>query len=152
MGKTVVIMMGIQGSGKSTFYKTYLEKEYIRVNLDTLKTRGKERLLIEECVAVGRNYAIDNTNPTRADRERYIPYAKENGYRVVGYFMESKLSPCIARNNLRAGAERIPATAIAATSNKLEMPSYSEGFDELYFVKNDGVAMTVEKWREKNEI
>ena len=23
-----------------------------------------------------------------------------------------------------------------------------EGFDELYFVKNDGQAMTVEKWRE----
>jgi hypothetical protein len=42
----------------------------------------------------------------------------------------------------------IPSAAIAATSNKLQMPSYDEGFDELYFVKNDGLTMTVEEWRE----
>jgi hypothetical protein len=42
----------------------------------------------------------------------------------------------------------IPPAAIAATSNKLQMPSYDEGFDELYFVKNDGLTMTVEEWRE----
>ena len=43
-------------------------------------------------------------------------------------------------------------TAIAATSNKLEMPSYREGFDELYFVKNDGEKMAIEKWRDYDEI
>jgi hypothetical protein len=62
--------------------------------------------------------------------------------------MESKLKDCIERNNMRQGKEKIPTIAIASTSNKLQMPSFDEGFDELYFVKNDGSTMTVSEWRE----
>lgn len=147
MQKTMVIMMGLQGSGKSTFYAKHLSEDYVRVNLDTLKTRHKEGLLIDECLTNGHNFVIDNTNPTRADRARYIPLAQEHGYRIVGYFMESKIKDCIARNALREGKACVPNTAIAATSNKLEIPSYEEGFDELYFVKNDGESMILEEWR-----
>ncbi len=147
MEKTLAIIMGIQGSGKSTFYDKFLAEKYTRVNLDTLGTRKREQLLIEQCINEGKSFAIDNTNPTKADRARYIPIAKAAGYKVIGYFMESKLKMCIARNNMREGKEKIPAMAIAATSNKLEMPSYDEGFDELYFVKNDGQTMTVLEWR-----
>lgn len=147
MQKTMIIMMGLQGSGKSTFYEKYLSKDHVRVNLDTLKTRNKEHLLIDECLSEGKNFAIDNTNPTRADRARYISLAQENGYYIIGYFMESKIKDCIARNALREGKARVPDCAIAATSNKLEIPSFEEGFNELYFVKNDGEAMIVEKWR-----
>ena len=129
-------MMGLQGSGKSTFYEKYLSKDHVRVNLDTLKTRNKEHLLIDECLSEGKNFAIDNTNPTRADRARYISLAQENGYYIIGYFMESKIKDCIARNALREGKARVPDCAIAATSNKLEIPSFEEGFNELYFVKN----------------
>ena len=73
--------------------------------------------------------------------------AREAGYRIIGYFMESKLQPCIERNNQRSGKEKIPTAAIAATSNKLQIPGYEEGFDELYFVKNDGHTMKIEEWR-----
>ena len=147
MGKTVVILMGLQGSGKSTFYRMHLSEDFVRVNLDTLKTRYQEKLLIEECLYLQKSFAVDNTNPTRADRERYISSAKEHGYRIVGYFMESKIKDCMQRNAQREGAARVPEKAIAATSNKLEIPSYDEGFDELYFVKNDGTTMTIEEWR-----
>ena len=152
MSRSIVILMGLQGSGKSTFYRTYLSDDFIRVNLDTLKTRHKESRLVGECIANGFNYAIDNTNPTKQDRERYILPAKAAGYRVIGYFMESKIKECIERNSKRQGAEKIPERAIAATSNKLEMPSYDEGFDELYFVRNNGESMTIEKWRERDEV
>ena len=148
MEKVLAIMIGIQGSGKSTFFYQFLAKKYVRVNLDTLKTRKQEKILIEECLEKEKNFAIDNTNPTKEDRQRYIPLAKENGYRIIGYFMESKLNECIARNNLRQGKEKIPTIAIASTSNKLQIPSYDEGFDELYFVKNDGKTMTILEWRD----
>lgn len=144
---TVVILMGIQGSGKSEFYRRYLACRYAHVNLDTLHTRNKEKAFIEECIAEGKDFAVDNTNPTREDRKRYIDIAKANGYRIIGYFMESKLKECIARNNLRTGKAKLPAKAIACTSNKLELPSYDEGFDELYFVANDGVEMQISEWR-----
>ena len=147
MGKTVVILMGLQGSGKSTFYRMHLSECFVRVNLDTLKTRYQEKLLVEECLNLQKSFAVDNTNPTRADRERYISVAKEHGYRIVGYFMESKIKDCMQRNAQREGTARVPEKAIAATSNKLEIPSYDEGFDELYFVKNDGTTMTIEEWR-----
>ena len=147
MSKTIVIIMGLQGSGKSTFYSRHLANEFVRVNLDTLKTRHQEKLLIEECMQNERNFAIDNTNPTRLDRERYIKPAREAGYRVIGYFLESKIKDCMQRNALREGKARVPEKAIAATSNKLEIPSYEEGFDELYFVKNNGETMTIEEWR-----
>ena len=147
MKKTMIIMMGLQGSGKSTFYAKHLSENYVRVNLDTLKTRYQERLLIDECIGEGKSFAIDNTNPTRADRARYITLAREQGYYVIGYFMESKIKDCVARNALREGKARVPNTAIAATSNKLEIPSFEEGFDELYFVKNDGESMMIEEWR-----
>lgn len=148
MEKILVIMMGIQGSGKSTFYEKFLKDRFVRVNLDTLKTRGREKALVEECLREGKSFAVDNTNPTREDRARYIVPAAQAGYRIIGCFMESKLQECIRRNDGRTGAARIPAGAIAATSNRLQMPSRREGFDELYFVKNDGQTMTVEKWRE----
>lgn len=148
MEKTMVILMGLQGSGKSTFYQRFLTDDFVRVNLDSLKTRHRESLLIDHCLNNSISFAVDNTNPTAKDRARYIPLARKHGYTVVGYFMESKLKDCLERNELRQGKEKIPRIAIAATSTRLELPAYSEGFDALYFVKNDGETMTVSEWRE----
>ena len=144
-------MIGIQGSGKSEFCRQYLPN-ITRINLDTLKTRNNENRLITECHNRGCDYVVDNTNPTREERARYIIPAQAEGYRIVGYFMQSRLQECIQRNNRREGKARVPAKAIAMTSNRLELPSLSEGFDALYFVKNDGVDITVSEWRESNGV
>lgn len=149
--KTAFIMIGIQGSGKSEFCRRFLPG-IERINLDTLKTRNNERRAITACLVRGLDYVVDNTNPAREDRARYIPEAKAMGYRVIGYFMQSRLQECIARNNQREGKERIPAKAIAMTSNRLEMPSFDEGFDELYFVANDGTDMKISEWRGNDEL
>ena len=149
--KKAIIMIGIQGSGKSTFCQRFLN-DACRVNLDTLKTRNNEKRLIEQCHEEDLDYVVDNTNPTREDRKRYIPAAKAAGYRVIGYYMQSQLKECIKRNQTRTGKERIPDTAIAMTSNRLELPSFAEGFDELYYVANDGKEMKIYEWRDDNEL
>ena len=148
MVKTMVILMGIQGSGKSTFYATQLSNDYVRVNLDTLKTRYQEGLLIDKCFNEEKSFAVDNTNPTKEVRAKYINLAKANGYRVIGYFMQSRIKDCIKRNAIREGKARVPEKAIIATSNKLEMPSFEEGFDELYFVMNDDSNITIKEWKD----
>lgn len=145
---TLAILIGIQGSGKSTFFRTHLADQFVHISLDILKTRRRESTALQDSISQQLSIAIDNTNPTRSDRQRYISIAKQNGYQVIGYFMESKLQACIARNNLRLGKEKIPAKAIAATSNRLELPSYDEGFDKLFFVSNDGDNMTISEWRD----
>ncbi len=144
-------MIGIQASGKSTFCQRYLG-DVCRVNLDTLKTRNNEKRLIEQCHADDSDYVVDNTNPTREDRKRYITAAKSAGYRVIGYYMQSQLQECIRRNDVREGKAQIPRTAIAMTSNRLELPSLAEGFDELYYVSNDGTEMKNTEWRNDDEL
>ena len=143
----MIIMIGIQGSGKSEFTRRFLSENFVHISLDVVKTRTKERSLINECMENKLNFVIDNTNPSRTDRARYIPSAMANGYRIIGVFMQSVLADCIERNNRREGKARVPSVAIAGTSNKLEMPHLSEGFDELYFVSNKNDIMKIEEWR-----
>lgn len=142
----MAIMIGVQASGKSTFCKEKLP-EYKRINLDELHTRNKENIAIQEAISSGLNIVIDNTNPSKADRGKYIAIAKENGYEVAGYFMQSKLQECINRNAKRQGKACVPPVAIACTSNKLEIPDYSEEFDELFFVSISENGYKIDEWR-----
>lgn len=144
--KEMIIFIGIQASGKTTFYHEHFA-EYEQISLDILHTRNKERIALEECFALGKSMVIDNTNPTAADREGYISKAKENGYHITGYFFQSRISDCVDRNEKREGKAKVPRTAIAATSNKLEMPGLGEGFDKLYFVHLEHGQMIVEDWK-----
>lgn len=133
--KTVIIFIGIQASGKSSFYREKFSGEYIHVNMDTLRKRKREEELVEALISEGKSFVVDNTNPTREDRLRYIPKAKEVGYKVVGYYFQSVLKDCVRRNKER-GTE-IPSKGIAHTSNIMELPEYGEGFDELWYVSMD---------------
>ena len=150
--KKAIIMMGIQASGKSSFCKGQLSEGYVRISLDELNTRNKEKLQFYECVENGKGIVIDNTNPTKEDRQRYIPTLKDAGYVIAGYFMQSRVADCVARNEKREGKEKVPRAAIAATSNKLELPDYSEGFDELYYVQIADNGFKIDKWDEENEV
>ena len=143
----MVIMMGIQGNGKSTFCAKNFS-EYTRINLDTLRTRKKENDALWLAINRKENIVIDNTNPTVIDRKKYIEAGKVSQYKIIGFFMQSRLLECIERNDARQGKEKIPSVAIACTSNKLEMPGYEEGFDELYFVKITDAGFSISKWRE----
>ena len=130
----MVIMMGLQGSGKSTFCAARYP-EYTRINLDTLRTRKKEQDALLMAINRKENIIIDNTNPTKDDRKKYIQAGRAQKYKIIGCFMQSRLQDCIERNNARTGKEKIPEIAISCTSDKLELPCYAEGFDELYYVE-----------------
>ena len=144
--KTAVILMGIPASGKSSYFVEHYKGKYTHINLDTLNTRKKEAALLAECLAGGKSFVVDNTNPTKLDRQRYILPAKAEGYHVVGYFFQSVIAECIARNEKRSGKSRIPDIAIASISNKLELPCMDEGFDALYFVKLRDGKFFIEEW------
>ena len=143
-----VIFTGIQACGKTSYYHKYFE-DYAHISLDVLNTRNREKLMLEECISEGRSFVIDNTDPTRADRERYIIPAKNAGYKIIGYYFRSSISECIERNEKREGKAKVPRTAVAHTHAILEMPDYSEGFDELYYVYMDNGNFVTEKWKEE---
>ena len=89
--KEAIIFCGIQASGKSSYYGQHFS-EYEHVNLDTLHTRNKENLLLQECIQKEKSFVVDNTNPTAQDREKYIKLAKNNGYIVYGYYFQSAIA------------------------------------------------------------
>jgi len=143
-----VILVGIQGSGKSTFYKERFSETHARINLDRLKTRERERGFLEECLRERRPFVVDNTNMRAADRVRYIAPARAAGYRVVGYFLQSSLKDAIRRNGQRAGKAKVPVPAIAGALQRLEPMRNEEGFDQVFRVRSlDGGKFEVEEMR-----
>lgn len=130
----ILIFSGLQASGKSTFYKENFFNSHVRISMDLLNTRRKEAKFLEFCLSMQQRIVIDNTNPTVADREKYISAAKARKYKVIGYQFRTELADALARNALRTGKERIPDVGLKATFKKLEPLQFAEGFDEIFKV------------------
>lgn len=143
-----VIFTGIQGSGKSTFFKERFADSHIRINLDMLRTRHREKLILEACLEAKQRFVVDNTNLTREDRRRYILKAKEFGFKIIGYYFETDLENAVERNNRREGKAKVPEKAVRGAFKRLEIPSFDEGFDELYRVRtNEENFYIIEPWK-----
>lgn len=145
-----VIFVGLQGAGKSTFYGDRFATTHVRINLDMLKTRHRERRFLDVCIETFQPFVVDNTNPTIAERQAYIGVAKQAGFRVKGYYFQSRVEDCIRRNELRAANQRVPVKGILGAAGRLQLPNMDEGFDELYYVRiaePDG--FVVEEWRDE---
>jgi len=132
-----VIFVGIQAAGKSTFYKERFFDTHVRINLDMLKTRHRERVLLHACIGIQQRFVVDNTNPTVAERARYIEPARAAGFRIVGYYFPARVDESVARNEAREPRKRVPVKGIAGTHKRLQVPTLDEGFDELYSVRID---------------
>lgn len=141
-----IIFCGIQATGKTTFFKENFFKSHIRISLDQLNTRNKEQKFIETCISTQQPFVVDNTNPSKEDRAKYIAISKANKFKVVGYYFQSKLNEAISRNSQRVGKENIPEIGIKGTYSKLELPSFEEGFDELYYVEIENNIFTIKDW------
>lgn len=141
-----VIFIGLQGSGKSSFFTDRFFGSHVRINLDMLRTRHRETLLLRACIEMKQHFVVDNTNPLPAERARYIEPARKAGFRVVGYYFWPDLTGSIRRNQGRAGRERVPTQAIVATARRLQTPTLGEGFDQLYRVMIDQGQFSVSEW------
>jgi len=94
----------------------------VRISLDLLKTRYRERAFVQVCLVTGQRCVIDNTNVRTAERAVYIAAAKEARFRVRGYFFESPLKEAIRRNAQRSGAAVIPVPGVIGTFKRMERP------------------------------
>lgn len=131
-----IIFVGIQASGKSTFYKERFFTTHMRINLDMLRTRYREQIFVEASLKGKQPFVVDNTNPTVADRQKYIEAAKEHDFKVIGYYFQPDYELSLHRNERRQGKAKIPEIGIKSTLKNMQIPSYAEGFDELYMVES----------------
>ncbi len=129
------VFCGIQGGGKTTFYRARFAASHARINLDELKTRHREREVLAGCLAARRSFVVDNTNPTEAERAEYVRPALAHGFRVVAFWLEVLPLEALARNATREGRDRIPVPGILGTYKRLRVPSPAEGFEAVFRVR-----------------
>jgi predicted kinase len=127
-----VVLCGTQGSGKTTLYRERFLDTHVRVSMDLLRTRARETAFVKLCLESGQRFVVDNTNPTPADRRRYVEPARAAGFRVVGYLVEVDRSLALARNAESSGRARVPVAGVVGTDRRLLRPTPEEGFDELW--------------------
>jgi predicted kinase len=135
----LVIFVGLQGSGKSTFYRSRFASTHFIISKDLMggQRRGdRQKRQLHDALRQGRSVVVDNTNPTAAERAELIAIGLGYGARILGYYFDVNIKDCLERNRQRTGKMRVPDVALFATRRKLQPPSYAEGFQELYRVQD----------------
>jgi predicted kinase len=117
-----IVLCGVQGSGKTTLYRDRFLETHARISMDLLRTRHREAEFLRLCLETGMPFVVDNTNPTAADRRRYVAPARAAGFKVIGYLVETD-----APRSVNA-----PPHAAGMTARRFVRPAPEEGFDELW--------------------
>lgn len=150
----LVMMIGLQASGKSTFARSRFGAIYQYVSNDLLCSKSnsarKQRQLIEAALQQGLSVVVDNTNPTKEVRRELIDLGRLYAAETIGYYFAVQVKQCLERNRAREGRARVPDVAIFTTLKRLSRPSYAEGFTKLFYVCNRGdQSFEVYDWKEE---
>jgi predicted kinase len=141
----VAILIGLQASGKTTFYRRHLAETHDHVSKDNFpKARNRQRrqlVLIAGSLSAGRNVAVDNTNPAPSDWAPIIAAARAHSAVVTGYWFPVDVETSIARNAARSAP--VPDVGLFATLSRLRRPTAADDFDHLYEVRTDSGAFIV---------
>jgi len=148
----IVLMVGIPGSGKTTFCRERLFPSHLYISLDQLRTRSAEAELFAFALSRRKPCVVDNTNVNAAERKRYIQLAQAvKDVRIVAYCFAPDLEGCIARNSMRTGRARVPELAIKGKLTRFEPPDFSEGFDEINDVEISADGFVVRRRHAKGQ-
>ena len=148
----VVLVMGIQGSGKSRVAQRYVERGYLRLNRD--ERGGTLRQLagaLDEALAAGsRDIVLDNTYLSRAWRNDVVAAAERHGVAVRCIWLDTPLAEAqvnlvqrllerfdrlLSPPELKAAARKEPGvltpTQQMRAQRELEPPTDDEGFASI---------------------
>ncbi|MGA3092536.1 MAG: AAA family ATPase [Terriglobales bacterium] len=143
---TVVLAIGLPGSGKSSWFKRHdihplssdllrellfddaLEQRFQDLVFSNLRSMLKARLIARRPM----NY-VDATNLTAHDRHSWIKLAKDYGYDVQGLFFDVPLEVCMERHQRRGRV--VPEDIMRKMAGKLKAPTFEEGFSKITVVR-----------------
>jgi predicted kinase len=117
---TVYLLLGAQGSGKSTWAQAnaprlaaaLLASDEVRNELERTGAgdpQDGDRVFaiveaeLDRLLSEGRDVVVDATHARRAWRRNEIAIARRRGARVVGVWFDTPLEECLARNAARPG-------------------------------------------------
>ncbi|MBT2443766.1 ATP-binding protein [Streptomyces sp. ISL-36] len=139
----MAVLVGLQASGKSTFYEQCLAGRYELVSKDLFprgarKKQQRQMRLAGEALAAGRSVAVDNTNPSPQEWGPLVELAHAHGATVTAYWFPPDLAGSLRRNEARGSRDRVPDVGVLATLKRLRRPSSADGFDTVREVRFDG--------------
>lgn len=151
----VVLLMGIQGAGKSDLVTRFVDAGYARLNRDLLGGRLDDLVpRVSTLLASGRRrIVLDNTYPTRLSRAPVIAAARAQGVPVrcchlatpIGEAMINVVLRMIGKYGVPLGPEEMkrlgkqdptlpPPQAMHRWANSFEPPAPDEGFAAIHSV------------------
>ena len=143
---TVVLAIGLPGSGKSSWFKRHAilplssdllrqllfddaeEQRFQDLVFSNLRSMLKARLIARRPL----NY-VDATNLTPHDRQSWIKLAKDYGYDVQGLYFDVPLELCLERNHKRS--RTVGDDVMRRMADKLKPPTFEEGFSKITVVR-----------------
>ncbi|HEY6182706.1 MAG TPA: ATP-binding protein [Terriglobales bacterium] len=143
---TVILAIGLPGSGKSSWFKrnniTPLSTDMLRTLLfddateqrfqdlvfSNLRSMLKARLIARRPL----NY-VDATNLTPQERHSWIKLAKDFGYEVQAVYFDVPADVCLERNQKRE--RKVDEAILRRMADKLKAPTFDEGFTKITVVK-----------------
>lgn len=151
MEKIVVLLVGAQGSGKTTWCREHLS-DYFRISQDE---QGHKRHLelYEEALQRGElRIVIDRINGQKYQRQRYLEPAKHHGYTTRIVWLNPPRSLCLERCKAREDHPTLTADkaerAISLYFNTLQTPTRAEA-DSLDIVGQPPRYVPVQDIREE---
>lgn len=135
--KEVVILVGPQGSGKSTLYlKEYKDYEYVSQD-----TYGKVKHFERYLHLIERGYdkiVVDRINHTYEQRNRYLSVAKNAGYTTAIRVVSEPYSECFNRilnrkgHNTLGNDPTVASKALIMFKNQYQRPRLDEADTVIY--------------------
>jgi len=136
----MIVLVGSPAAGKSHFAREHLvPKGYVHVNRDTLGTWQKCVKAATDAMEKGSCVVIDNTNPDKESRRRYVDAAKDAGDVTVRCFvMRTSLEHARHNELFREMTDKkhqsISEMIFNMFKSKYAEPTVSEGFTEVVHV------------------
>ena len=156
--KKMYVMVGVPGSGKSTFIKNHIEgiktsyavisRDEIRFNLvPEDKPYFSEESAVFTRFVLGIKKSLRENDITIVDATHINEGSRGKLFRALGSFLKDvqvsavvlkvPIELAIERNNLREGRALVPKTAIKNMYSQFSMPSFKEGFDRIIIYEYD---------------
>jgi len=106
--KTLTLLVGPQGSGKTHFYNRNFAKTHTRISQDD-QGKNHMNLFLQAIKEEKENIVVDRMNFSKEQRERFIKPAREAGYQISIIGFNGKLSDCFKRLLNRKNHPTLPA-------------------------------------------
>jgi predicted kinase len=151
----LVILIGLQASGKTSFRNARFADTHVIVSKDNFRNNRRperrQRFLIEEALSKGRSVVVDNTNVRREERLALIEQARRHSAGVIGYCFPPALVDSLRRNAQRTGRAFVPEVGIKSMARAWIEPALEEGFDALFKVHLSENGFIVQGWSDTDE-